>query len=67
MLGQSNSNLLLVRGLGGAGKTALLRHLAQWWSATGLITRAVYFGYDEKPHTRQQVLFAIGEALFGRP
>ena len=67
LLGQSNSNLLLVRGLGGAGKTALLRHLAQWWSATGLITRAVYFGYDEKPHTRQQVLFAIGEALFGRP
>jgi ABC-type lipoprotein export system ATPase subunit len=28
-------NLLPVRGMGGTGKTTLLRHLESWWRATG--------------------------------
>jgi len=59
-------NLLLVRGMGGAGKTTLLRHLGAWWQATGFVDQVFYFGYDEKAHTRQQILHAVAEQLLGQ-
>lgn len=44
-------NLLLVQGMGGAGKTTLVHHLGWWWQLTGLVDEVFYVGYDEKAHT----------------
>ena len=60
---QKDGNILLVRGMGGAGKTTLLRHLGFWWRETQFVEQVVYFGYDEKAHTRQQILYALAEKL----
>jgi len=58
-------NILLVRGMGGAGKTTLLRHLSAWWRTTGLIERVFYFGYDDRPWNRQQIMVEIAQQLLG--
>lgn len=55
--------LLLVRGMGGAGKSALLRHLAAWWQRTGFVDEVFYFGWDSRAWNRQQILHAIAERL----
>jgi len=59
-------NLLLVRGMGGAGKTSLLHHLGQWWQATGLVEQVFYFGYDTQAWNCQQIFAAIGLKLLGK-
>src|SRR5205807_1144517 len=56
-------NLLLVRGMGGAGKTTLLHHLGLWWQVTGLVEQVLYFGYDERAWTQQQILNSIAKRL----
>ncbi len=58
-------NILLIRGMGGAGKTTLLQHLNTWWRTTGLVNQVFYFGYDETAWTRQQIMVAIAQKLFG--
>lgn len=58
-------NILLVRGMGGAGKTTFLQHLGSWWQGTGLINQVFYFGYNERPWTRQQLITTIVKQLFG--
>ncbi len=60
------NNILLMRGMGGAGKTTLLKHLAWWWRATDFVKQIFYFGYDEKAHTRQEIMLAIAAKLFDR-
>jgi hypothetical protein len=57
-------NLLLVRGMGGAGKTSLLQHLGAWWQSTGLVEQVCYFGYDEQAWTCQQILHTLAQKLF---
>lgn len=52
-------NLLLIQGMGGSGKTTILRHLAHWWELTGLTERSFYFGWDERAWTRAQILRAL--------
>jgi tetratricopeptide (TPR) repeat protein len=59
-------NLLLIRGMGGAGKTTFLQHLAEWWQTTGFIDQVFYFGYDDKAWTRQQILNAIAKDLLAK-
>ena len=58
-------NILLVRGMGGAGKTTLLKHLGAWWQTTHFVDQVFYFGYDEKAHTRQQIMHTIARGLLG--
>ncbi|TAF52208.1 MAG: CHAT domain-containing protein, partial [Oscillatoriales cyanobacterium] len=58
-----DENALLLQGMGGTGKTTLLRHLRDWWQRTGLIADSFYFGYDEKGYTLAQILFAIGQRV----
>ncbi|MCO5207344.1 MAG: tetratricopeptide repeat protein [Anaerolineae bacterium] len=65
LLRDARSNLLLLRGMGGVGKTTLLRHLMEWWQTTGFVTRVVYFGYDEKAWTTEQIIDGIGRVLLG--
>ncbi len=60
-----DQNLLLVRGIGGVGKSTLLHHLAAWWQATGLVEQVAYFGYDERAWTLQQILDALARQLLG--
>jgi hypothetical protein len=59
-------NLLLVRGMGGVGKTTLLHHLGYWWQTTRWVEQVFYFGYDQKAWTRQQILFEIAMRLLGK-
>ncbi len=56
-------NIVLVRGMGGAGKTTFLRYLSSWWHTTGLVERVFYFGYDERAWTRQQITVEIAQQL----
>ena len=58
-------NLLLIRGMGGAGKTSLLHHLGEWWQTTRFVREVFYFGYDEKGWTLDQILDKIAVRLFG--
>lgn len=58
-------NLVLVRGLAGAGKSALLRQLGVWWQGSGLVGQVFSFGYDERAWTRQLLLAALGPRLLG--
>src|SRR5258708_23978861 len=39
-------NILLVKGMCGVGKTALVQHLGSWWQMTGLCERVFFFSYD---------------------
>ena len=59
-------NVLLIRGMGGAGKTSLLHHLAHWWQATGLVEQVFYYGYDSQAWTCQQLFADIGLRLLGK-
>ena len=65
MLAKEGRNILLIRGMGGAGKSTLLRHLMEWWQTTGLVERVCYFGYDEKAHTLEQIIFGLGRVVYG--
>jgi tetratricopeptide (TPR) repeat protein len=58
--------ILLIRGMGGTGKTTLLGHMAQWWWKTGWIRHAFYFGYDRKPYRAEEILNTIAEAIMPR-
>ncbi len=56
-------NVLLIRGMGGTGKTTLLGHMANWWFKTGWLDRLFYFSYDRKPVTASEILNTMAEAL----
>jgi tetratricopeptide (TPR) repeat protein len=56
-------NILLVRGMGGIGKTSLFHHLGGWWQITGLVRLVWYFGYDEQAWNREQLLTTIAQHL----
>jgi hypothetical protein len=59
-------NVLLLRGMGGTGKTTLLNYLREWWQTTQFAKDVFYFGYDEKAHTLAQILHAIGQRVYDR-
>ena len=56
-------NILLVRGMGGVGKTALFRHLEAWWLITGFVQHTFYFSYKEKAWTIQEIMTNIAQKL----
>ncbi|MFG3819499.1 tetratricopeptide repeat protein [Limnothrix redekei] len=60
---QPERNALLLQGMGGTGKTTLLRYLRDWWQRTGLIERSFYFGYDERAHSLEQIAASIFQQL----
>ncbi|MBE9067100.1 CHAT domain-containing protein, partial [Leptolyngbya cf. ectocarpi LEGE 11479] len=57
-------NIVLLRGMGGTGKTTLLNYLREWWQTTGFVDEIFYFGYDEMAHTLQQILRVVGKGLY---
>ncbi|MGK7893845.1 MAG: CHAT domain-containing protein [Xenococcus sp. (in: cyanobacteria)] len=59
-------NILLLRGMGGTGKTTLLNYLREWWQVTNFAEDIFYFGYDEKAWTLQQIVFNIGQKIYNR-
>jgi hypothetical protein len=63
--GEAARNVLLVQGMGGAGKTTLLRHLMEWWQTTRLVERVIYFGYDAKAYTLEQIADATARQVYG--
>uniref|UniRef100_UPI0039C5AEC0 CHAT domain-containing protein n=1 Tax=Nostoc sp. CCY0012 TaxID=1056123 RepID=UPI0039C5AEC0 len=59
-------NVLLLQGMGGTGKTTLLNHLREWWQRTHFVEDVFYFGYDQKAWTLTQILFDIGQQVYGK-
>jgi len=59
-------NVLLLRGMGGTGKTTLLNYLRQWWQTTDFAEEIFYFGYDQRAWTVAQLRFEIGQRLYDR-
>lgn len=57
---------LLIYGMGGMGKSSLLRELARWWTQTRWIERTFYFGWDTRAWTRQQIMHEIARAMWSR-
>ncbi len=57
-------NVLLLRGMGGTGKTTLLNYLREWWQGTRFAQEIFYFGYDEKAFTLEQIVFAMGQQIY---
>ncbi|WP_256788716.1 tetratricopeptide repeat protein [Frankia sp. AvcI1] len=56
-------NVLLVRGMAGAGKSALLAHLGWWWQRTGLVDEVFRFSYEDQAWTAGQIVREIGRRL----
>ena len=54
-----NGNVIMLYGMGGTGKTTLLRYLQDWWVLTGFVTGVSYFGYDDRAWNLSQILFAV--------
>ncbi len=61
-----SDKILLIRGMGGTGKTTLLGHMALWWWKTGWIDHAFYFGYDQKPYRAEEILNRVAEVVMPR-
>ena len=59
-------NVLLLQGMGGTGKTTLLGYLRDWWQRTNFAEQVFYFGYDAKAWTLEQMVFEMGQKLYGR-
>ena len=59
-------NILLLRGMGGTGKTTLLHYLREWWQVTNFAEKIFYFGYDEKPWTLPQIVHNLGKEIYDR-
>ena len=59
-------NVLLLQGMGGTGKTTLLNYLGYWWQKTHFVEDVFYFGYDDKAHTLQQILQAVGKRVYSK-
>ncbi|MGH8002984.1 MAG: CHAT domain-containing protein, partial [Brasilonema sp.] len=59
-------NILLLQGMGGTGKTTLLKYLRQWWQRTGFAKDIFYFGYDEKAWNLEQIIWEIGNKIYDR-
>jgi tetratricopeptide (TPR) repeat protein len=64
--GLLHHNVLLLRGMGGTGKTTLLCYLREWWQTTNFAIDVFYFGYDERAWTLAQILFAIGQRIYDK-
>ena len=56
-----NGNVLMLYGMGGTGKTTLLRYLQDWWVQTGFVEGVSYFGYDQRAWKLEQILFTIAQ------
>ncbi|MCK4766622.1 MAG: tetratricopeptide repeat protein [Candidatus Aminicenantes bacterium] len=59
-------NILLIKGMGGTGKTTLLGHMSEWWLKTGWIDHVFYFGYDRKSYHAEEILNTIAETVMPR-
>ena len=58
--------ILLLRGMGGTGKTTLLLYLQEWWQTTHFAESIFYFGYDTKAWTLKQILREIGKQVYDK-
>jgi tetratricopeptide (TPR) repeat protein len=56
-----NCNMLMLCGMGGTGKTTLLRYLQDWWVQTGFVEGVSYFGYDQRAWNLGQILFNVAQ------
>ncbi|WP_372949012.1 tetratricopeptide repeat protein [Mariniphaga sp.] len=60
------NNHLLVQGMGGSGKTTILKYLGTWWQRTGFVKEVFYFGYDVAPHNLNHILGTMAKELLNQ-
>jgi tetratricopeptide (TPR) repeat protein len=63
VFGAKRGNQLIVHGMSGVGKSALLRHLAWWWRVTGPCRSSFLFSYDHRRWTAKQIAEHIARTL----
>jgi tetratricopeptide (TPR) repeat protein len=63
LLVEPQNNQVLVRGLAGTGKSALLTHAGWWWQRTGLVDQSFYYTYEQRAWTTEQIVHDIAERL----
>jgi tetratricopeptide (TPR) repeat protein len=59
-------NLLLVKGMGGTGKTTLLKYLGMWWRKIRFVEKVFYFGYDDRAYALESILAIVAKAFLDR-
>jgi len=59
VLSARDGHQLVVRGMAGAGKSALLTHLAWRWRRTGLVDQVFRFSYQDRVWTSAQIIQEI--------
>jgi len=60
------TNHLLLRGMIGVGKSALLKYLTNWWKTTNFrnVQKVIYLDWNEKKYTHAKFIDAIAGQLF---
>ena len=59
-------NILLLRGMGGTGKTTLLNYLREWWQVTKFAEDTFSFAYDRRGYNLQQIIFEISKQIYNQ-
>jgi CHAT domain/NACHT domain len=57
-------NALLLRGLGGIGKSFLLQHLCLWWTRVGFCDDSLYYEFSSKIWSLEQLVADMGSHMF---
>ena len=65
LLSGPGRNELLIHGMAGAGKSALITHLAWWWQRTGLAERIFRFSFADQAWTTGQLVDGVLSGLLG--
>lgn len=60
-------NVVLVQGMGGIGKTMLLRFAGAWWQMTGFVEQVFYFSFADQGWSYEQIMDVIARQLFHTP
>jgi hypothetical protein len=64
LLSTQDSNELIMHGIAGVGKSALLEHLAWWWQRTGLVEQVFRYSFYDHLWTIDEIVKRIQDELF---
>lgn len=62
----SRHNCLLIRGMGGTGKTELLKYLQDWWVKTKFSDSVIYFSYENQVWSLKKIIHEIAKKVYIR-
>ncbi len=60
----TKSNLLVIKGMIGIGKSTFMLHLGAWWQRTNWVQHVFYFNFNERRQTLHRILKTIAAKIF---